>query len=83
VEEREGSLEFIYLQKKSIRDEVQWCLHVIPVTRIERCLGIYCQFATQVWGRILRWLGVEFMLAHSLVPLLNFFVGIPGGKYKR
>ncbi|MCH99327.1 ribonuclease H protein, partial [Trifolium medium] len=46
-------------------------------------LFIYCQFSLQVWGRILSWLGMGFILPHSIESLVNWFAGVPGNKQMR
>jgi nucleoside-specific outer membrane channel protein Tsx len=36
-----------------------------------------------VWGKIFAWLGMDFMLPHSILSFLNFFVDYSGDNQLR
>jgi hypothetical protein len=44
-------------------------------------LFVYCDVS--LWGRVFSWLGVEWLLPHNVVSLLNFVASVPGRKQKR
>ncbi|CAJ2668672.1 unnamed protein product [Trifolium pratense] len=46
-------------------------------------LFLYCSGITQVWHRVCAWLGLHFLLPHSISSLLNFFATTPGCKQLR
>jgi hypothetical protein len=43
-------------------------------------LFIYCSVILQVWERVFNWLGLTFMLPHSILSLLNHVVASSGRK---
>jgi hypothetical protein len=68
---------------------------IIAITGDHRCvfcgesmesvshLFLYCRIITGVWNRIFVWLGLNFMLPHSLSSLLNSFAAVTGFKKVR
>jgi hypothetical protein len=46
-------------------------------------LFLYCNCILQVWERVLAWLGLRFMLPHSISSMLNFMATSSGSKQVR
>jgi hypothetical protein len=46
-------------------------------------LFLYCNFTLKVWECITKWLGMEFVLPHNILSLLNFMTAYPGSKQLR